>query len=111
MKILTKEEEDAHYVFAILLAQWKSRGKHANGHRATLKGGIGGSIAGVAVGLLGVYGATLRYPAFRSLTLPLKAFLVTSAGTFSGEETFLWSERDCAGRWDGSCAIREVTRE
>jgi len=64
MKILTKEEEQAHY-------------------NETLKGGIGGGIAGVAVGLAAVYGATRRYPAFRSLTLPLKAFLVTSSGTFS----------------------------
>lgn len=29
-------------------------------------------------------GATRRYPAFRQFTLPLKAFLITSAGTFSG---------------------------
>ncbi len=28
--------------------------------------------------------ATRRYPAFNQLTLPLKAFLITSAGTFSG---------------------------
>jgi hypothetical protein len=39
----------------------------------------------VAVGLAAVYGATRRYPAFRSLTLPLKAFLVTSSGTFAGQ--------------------------
>jgi len=64
MKILTKEEEAAHY-------------------SATLKGGIGGGLAGLAVGLVGVYGATRRYPAFRGLTLPLKAFLVTSSSTFS----------------------------
>ncbi|MCJ1479688.1 hypothetical protein MMC13_008374 [Lambiella insularis] len=64
MKILTKEEEQAHY-------------------NATLQGGIGGGIAGIALGLAGVYGATRRYPAFKSLTLPLKAFLVTSSGTFA----------------------------
>ncbi|MCJ1394313.1 hypothetical protein MMC18_007191 [Xylographa bjoerkii] len=64
MKILTKEEEQAHY-------------------NATLRGGIGGGLAGVCLGLAGVYGATQRYPAFRSLTLPLKAFLVTSSGTFA----------------------------
>ena len=29
-------------------------------------------------------GATKRYPVFNNLTLPLKAFLITSAGTFSG---------------------------
>jgi len=66
MKILTKEEEQAHY-------------------NATLKGGIIGGFAGVAAGIIGVYGATYRYPAFRGLTLPLRAFLVTSSGTFSGE--------------------------
>ena len=54
---------------------------------ATLKGGIGGGVIGVGLGLAGVYGATLRYPAFRSLTLPLKAFLVTSSGTFAGKVT------------------------
>ncbi|KAL9117847.1 MAG: hypothetical protein Q9187_005610 [Circinaria calcarea] len=64
MKILTKEEEQAHY-------------------NATLRGGIGGGLVGLAVGLAGVYGATRRYPAFGSLTLPLKAFLVTSSGTFA----------------------------
>ncbi|MCJ1404612.1 hypothetical protein MMC11_007838 [Xylographa trunciseda] len=64
MKILTKEEEQAHY-------------------NATLQGGIGGGLAGLCLGLAGVYGATRRYPAFRSLTLPLKAFLVTSSGTFA----------------------------
>ena len=54
-------------------------------YSATLKGGIGGGLAGLAVGFLGVYGAAKRYPAFGSLTLPLKAFLVTSSGTFAGE--------------------------
>ncbi|KAL9110859.1 MAG: hypothetical protein Q9227_004659 [Pyrenula ochraceoflavens] len=65
MKILTKEEEQAHY-------------------RETLKGGIIGGVGGLAVGLAGVTFAQRRYPAFRSLTLPLKAFLVTSSGTFAG---------------------------
>ncbi|MCJ1462269.1 hypothetical protein MMC07_000869 [Pseudocyphellaria aurata] len=64
MKLLTKEEEDAHY-------------------RETLKGGIGGGLAGLAVSFVGVYAAAARYPAFRHLTLPLKAFLVTSGGTFT----------------------------
>lgn len=64
MKILTKEEEQAHY-------------------NEILKGGIMGGVGGLAVGALGVYGATVRYPAFRQLTLPLRAFLVTSSGTFA----------------------------
>ncbi|KAL8713638.1 MAG: hypothetical protein Q9225_006730 [Loekoesia sp. 1 TL-2023] len=64
MKILTKEEEQAHY-------------------NETLKGGIGGGIVGLGLGAAGVWAATVRYPAFRSLTLPLRAFLVTSSGTFA----------------------------
>jgi len=83
MKILTKEEEAAHYMYVSpthhkLCSFLISKSE-------TLKGGIGGGIAGLAVGLAGVYGATRRYPAFRSLTLPLKAFLVTSVGTFTGK--------------------------
>ena len=50
----------------------------------TLKGGILGGLAGLALGSVGVYGATVRYPAFRQLTVPLRAFLVTSSGTFGG---------------------------
>ena len=55
---------------------------------ATLKGGIGGGFAGLAFGAAGVYAAGARYPAFRQLTLPLRAFLITSAGTFSGTEIY-----------------------
>ncbi|KAF4983209.1 hypothetical protein FZEAL_1330 [Fusarium zealandicum] len=63
MKILTKEEEEAHY-------------------SAVVKGGaIGGSL-GLGVGLGGVMLASRRYPAFRGLTLPFRTFLVTSATTF-----------------------------
>ncbi|KAL9598167.1 MAG: hypothetical protein Q9219_004664 [cf. Caloplaca sp. 3 TL-2023] len=64
MKILSKEEEEQHY-------------------RETLKGGIGGGIAGLGLGAVGVWAATARYPAFRALTLPLRAFLITSSGTFA----------------------------
>jgi len=64
MKLLTKEEEAEHY-------------------NATIKGGIGGGLIGLTVGTLGVLGAQRRFPSFNHLTLPLKAFLVTSAGTFS----------------------------
>jgi len=63
MKILTKEEEAAHY-------------------NATVQGGITGGIIGLALGGAAVYGAHHRFPTFRSLTLPLKTFLVTSSGTF-----------------------------
>ncbi|KAJ9355398.1 hypothetical protein DTO027B9_4155 [Paecilomyces variotii] len=65
MKILTKEEEDAHY-------------------RAVLKGGTIGTIAGLVGGWAGVLAASRRYPSFRQLTIPLRAFLVTSSGTFCG---------------------------
>lgn len=64
MKILTKEEEREHY-------------------NATLTGGILGGTVGTAAGALGVYAASRRYPAFRGLTLQLRAFLITSAGTFA----------------------------
>ncbi|KAI4187637.1 MAG: hypothetical protein L6R41_002662 [Letrouitia leprolyta] len=64
MKVLTREEEEAHY-------------------RETLKGGIGGGIAGLGLGAAGVWAATVRFPAFRALTVPLRAFLITSSGTFA----------------------------
>lgn len=65
MKILTKEEEREHY-------------------NATLKGGSLGGLLGLGVGLAGVSLASRRYRFMHDLTLPLKAFLVTSAGTFTG---------------------------
>lgn len=65
MKILTKEQEREHY-------------------RQTLKGGTIGGLAGLAVGTVGVVLAHRRYHFFRNLTLPLKAFLITSSGTFAG---------------------------
>ncbi|KAI9836262.1 MAG: hypothetical protein M1819_001599 [Sarea resinae] len=64
MKILTAEEERDHY-------------------HATVKGGILGGAVGVSTGLLGVFAATKRYPAFRTLNLPLRAFLVTASGLFA----------------------------
>ncbi|KAK4136529.1 hypothetical protein BT67DRAFT_354087, partial [Trichocladium antarcticum] len=63
MKIISKEEEQEHY-----------------GH--VLRGGLVGGSAGMALGLLGVIGASRRYPAFRSLTLPFRSFLVSSTATF-----------------------------
>jgi len=64
MKILTKEEEAAHY-------------------NATLNGGIKGGLLGLAVGASVVTFSHRRFHTFRQLTLPLKAFLVTSSGTFA----------------------------
>jgi len=63
MKILTKEEEQAHY-------------------NATVKGGITGGLIGLALGGAAVYGAHRRFATFRAITLPMKTFLVTSSGTF-----------------------------
>ncbi|KAI1259922.1 hypothetical protein F5Y18DRAFT_282590 [Xylariaceae sp. FL1019] len=63
MKVVSPEEEKAHY-------------------NAVLKGGFIGGSLGVALGVLGVVGASRRYHAFRSLTIPFRAFLVTSTGTF-----------------------------
>ncbi|KAJ6109468.1 hypothetical protein N7486_001703 [Penicillium sp. IBT 16267x] len=65
MKILTKAEEDAHY-------------------NAVLKNGTVGCLAGLAVGGAGVLLASRRYHTIRNLTIPMKAFLVTSSGTFVG---------------------------
>ncbi|PHH73705.1 hypothetical protein CDD80_3630 [Ophiocordyceps camponoti-rufipedis] len=63
MKVLSKEEEAAHY-------------------SVVLNGGIVGGIAGFGLGLGGVIFAFRRYPAFRGLTLPFRTFLVTSSTTF-----------------------------
>lgn len=65
MKLLTKEEEREHY-------------------NQTLKGGTIGGVLGLGFGLAGVALASQRYHFIRTLTLPLKAFLVTSSGTFAG---------------------------
>lgn len=65
MKLLTKEQEQEHYT-------------------ETLKGGTIGGLGGLALGTTGVLFASRRYAFFRGLTLPLRAFLITSAGTFGG---------------------------
>ncbi|KAL2828414.1 hypothetical protein BDW59DRAFT_143082 [Aspergillus cavernicola] len=65
MKLLSKEEEDAHY-------------------RSVVKGGSVGTLLGLAGGYTGVMLASRRYATVRHLTLPMKAFLVTSSGTFVG---------------------------
>ncbi|EPS40126.1 hypothetical protein H072_6059 [Dactylellina haptotyla CBS 200.50] len=64
MKILTKEEEDEHYA-------------------AVVKGGLKGGAYGLGIGGASAYLLNHRYPFFRSLTLPLKAFFVTSSATFA----------------------------
>lgn len=63
MKVVSKDEEQAHY-------------------SAVVGGGLVGGSAGFALGLGGVLFASRRYPAFRGLTLPFRAFLVTSSATF-----------------------------
>ncbi|KAI1106169.1 hypothetical protein F4804DRAFT_60606 [Jackrogersella minutella] len=63
MKIISKEEEQAHY-------------------GQVLRGGFIGGSLGLAGGIAGVILASRRYPAFRSLTVPFRAFLITSSGTF-----------------------------
>ncbi|KAJ5224677.1 uncharacterized protein N7469_008180 [Penicillium citrinum] len=65
MKLLTKEEEDAHY-------------------SSVVKGGTFGGLIGLAGGAAGVLLASRRFHTIRNLTLPMKAFLVTSTGTFVG---------------------------
>ncbi|KAJ1327794.1 HIG1 domain-containing protein [Microdochium nivale] len=64
MKVVSKEEEAAHY-------------------RQVLIGGSIGGALGLSVGIGGVLLASRRYPAFRQLTLPFRAFLITSSGTFA----------------------------
>ncbi|KAK8179344.1 hypothetical protein BC567DRAFT_78514 [Phyllosticta citribraziliensis] len=64
MKILTPEEEQAHY-------------------NATVRGGLTGGAIGLAASSLGVWAASRRFPMFRQLSLPFKAFLLTSGGSFA----------------------------
>ncbi|KAH6609352.1 hypothetical protein Trco_002698 [Trichoderma cornu-damae] len=63
MKVLTKEEEAAHY-------------------RAVVRGGLVGGSIGLAIGVTGVVYCSRKYPTFRGLTLPFRTFLVTSTATF-----------------------------
>lgn len=50
---------------------------------AVVKGGSVGAIAGLATGYVGVVAASRRFASIRNLTLPMKAFLVSSTGTFA----------------------------
>jgi len=64
MKILTKEEDEAHT-------------------RVVLRGGAIGGTVGLGLGLAGVALASRRWQAFANLTLPFRAFLVSSTATFA----------------------------
>jgi hypothetical protein len=44
-----------------------------------------GGAAGLAFGILGVTAASRKFPAFRGLTLPFRAFLASGSGTFAGK--------------------------
>lgn len=68
MKVISKEEEQAHY-------------------SEVLKGGFIGGSVGLGLGLAGVVAASRRYAAFRSLTLPFRTFLVSSVATFGSITT------------------------
>lgn len=64
MKILTREEEENHY-------------------QAVIKGGTRWGLTGITSGTIAASVANRYWSGFRNLTLPLKAFAVTSLGTFS----------------------------
>jgi len=64
MKVLSKKEADAHYA-------------------ATVRGGLAGGALGLAVGMGSAWLFHHRIPFFRNLTVPLKAFYVTSWSSFS----------------------------
>lgn len=68
MKVISKEEEQAHY-------------------SQVLKGGFFGGTVGLGAGLAGVVLASRRYAAFRALTVPFRTFLVSSAATFGAITT------------------------
>lgn len=92
MKILTKEEEQAHY-------------------NATVKGGLTGGLVGLALGGAVVFGATKRFHGFRQLTIPMRTFLVTSSGTFASiisadraSRSFEWN-RDPSRKYKDKAAL------
>lgn len=68
MKVISKEEETAHY-------------------NQVLKGGFIGGSVGLGAGFAGVLLASRRYTAFRQLTLPFRTFLVSSVATFGAITT------------------------
>lgn len=87
-------------------------------YQEVLKGGaIGGSL-GLLVGIGGVWAASARYKAFRSLTLPFRTFLVTSSATFGGmvnadrySTAFSRSQNPMAGYKDMAARANELAWE
>lgn len=63
MKVVTKEEEAAHY-------------------KEVLTGGAIGGVVGLGIGAAALSLGIRRYHTVRSLTLPFKAFLLSSSATF-----------------------------
>lgn len=99
MKILSKEEEAAHY-------------------NQVVKGGFIGGSLGLAIGAGGVLVASRRYPAFRGLTIPFRAFLVTSSATFCAivnadrySSKFQRDRDPMRSYQDNSARARELIRE
>ena len=85
MKLLTKEEEQAHYKYVSYYRKVLCSIQKIDCLVSyLLRGGIGGGIVGTTIGALGVWGASARYPAFRKLTIPFRAFLIASSGSFTG---------------------------
>ena len=105
MKVLTKEEEQAHYKYPPPSARLFM--VPANRYSETLKGGALGGTAGLALGFGGVFAAGARYPAFRHLTLPLKAFLVTSSATFGGMCTLSYPPPSLFAQYEDT-AVRSI---
>jgi hypothetical protein len=80
MKILTKEEQDEHYACVTFIPYIL----HVlTSHRAVVKGGTMGGVAGLVLGTAGVLFASRRYPGFRHLTVPFRVFMPVSIGTFA----------------------------
>lgn len=84
MKILTPQEEKEHYKYVSAISDSSARVSRTNMcYSAVLKGGLLGGLTGLTAGGAAVWGATQRFPAFRSLTVPFRFFLVISVGTFA----------------------------
>ncbi|KAJ5950407.1 uncharacterized protein N7479_008820 [Penicillium vulpinum] len=87
MKLLTKEQEEAHYRYTIPTPSNSLSSAHTDKNppnSSVVRGGTVGGLLGLAGGFAGVLLASRRYHTIRNLTVPMKAFLVTSSGTFTG---------------------------